>query len=467
MQSSIREIRRRLFILLARAFVIVLFLSFVFFIFVTGYFLTSSSTPIPFPFVNTLQGYYLANRNWNGVEKLFETDRGLEANRPILLGKDQRIILDRRPDTASEVGSLYEIRSDDVVIELKTNNEIIGYLVFTSFSISTRFGLTRAILFPVGITSFILATFLVVVAILLVRRFVNPLADVIFAARAVADGKLDTRISSEGPQDLRSLSESFNEMAFSLERNDRERRDMLADIAHELRTPLSVIRGRLEGIVDGIYSENGTEVSMALEQTYVLQHLVDDLRLLTLAETRQLTFDKSSVDIGQLIDRSMNIFSAEAQEKNISISFNEKSGNLSAFVDPQRFEQVMSNLLGNAIRFVSEGGKVWVTANEIPEGLRITVNDNGAGIPAEDLPYIFDRFWRKEKSRSRASGGTGLGLAITKQLVEAQGGTIEARNLPAGGLQVIVVVRKDWDGHAQPQGPDDGGGNSIQSVGRG
>jgi len=144
-----------------------------------------------------------------------------------------------------------------------------------------------------------------------------------------------------------------------------------------------------------------------------------------------------------VIERVLEMFSAEAQEKNISLSFSEKNGNLSAFIDPQRFEQVISNLVGNAIRYVSADGKVWVTANEISGGVQITVNDNGEGIPAEDLPFIFDRFWRKDKSRARLSGGTGLGLAITKQLVEAQGGMIEARNLEEGGLQVMVEMKKN------------------------
>jgi len=181
---------------------------------------------------------------------------------------------------------------------------------------------------------------------------------------------------------------------------------------------------------------------MTLEQTYLLQRLVDDLRLLTLAESRQLPFDKRDVNIGAVIERALEMFSAEAQEKNISLSFSEKNENLSVFVDPQRFEQIVSNLVGNAIRYVPEGGKVWVTADEMADGSRITVNDNGDGLPPEDLPYIFDRFWRKEKSRARLSGGTGLGLAITKQLVEAQGGTIEAKNLPEGGLQVSIKWAK-------------------------
>jgi signal transduction histidine kinase len=442
MQSSVGEIRRRLLFLLLRAFVIVLFLSFLFFTFLIGYFLTSSSTPVPFPFVSALEGYYLAKGNWDGAEVVFESTKGLHTLNALLLDKDQRIVLDRRPGSVSTIGSRYEIEQDDVVIDLKAHDEPVGYVVLTAYSFSARFGFARAILFPVGIISFILAMFLVVVAILLVRRFVNPLADVIYAARAVAIGKLNTRIPTEGPQDLRSLSESFNEMATSLERSDRERRDMLADIAHELRTPLSVIRGRLEGIVDGIYTENGPQVSMALEQTYLMQRLVDDLRLLTLVETRQLAFDKRDVNVGNVINRVIEMFSAEVQEKNISLSFNEKSGNLSAVLDPQRFEQVISNLVGNAIRYVPERGKVWVTANETNNRLIITVNDNGEGLPVEDLPYIFDRFWRKEKSRSRATGGTGLGLAIVKQLVEAQGGIIEAKNLPEGGLQVIVEFKK-------------------------
>jgi signal transduction histidine kinase len=161
-----------------------------------------------------------------------------------------------------------------------------------------------------------------------------------------------------------------------------------------------------------------------------------------LVESRQLPFDKREVNIVNVINSVMDMFSAEAQEKNISLSFDRSNADLSVVLDPQRFEQVLSNLIGNAIRYVPEGGKVWVKANGSKDGVQITVNDNGKGIPAEDLPYVFDRFWRKDKSRSRATGGTGLGLAIAKQLIEAQGGTIEARNLPEGGLQVVIEFRK-------------------------
>jgi len=442
MHSTVGEIRRRLLFLLLRAFAIVLFLSFLFFTFILGFFLTSSSTPVPFPFISTLEGYYMAKGSWEGVDTVFESVRGLHSTSILLLDANHHIVLDRRVDPASPVASGFDPQLGDRLFALRVRGDPVGYLVFTPYTVTQRFGFARALLFPIGIISFVLALFLVIVTTLLFRRFVNPLADVIYAARNVSAGRLDTRVPTTGPQDLRTLSESFNEMAASLERSDRERRDMLADIAHELRTPLSVIRGRLEGIVDGIYPENGPQVSMALEQTYSMQRLVDDLRLLTLIETRQLPFDKREVDVGSVINRVIDMFSAEAQEKNISISFTDKSGNLTALVDPQRFEQVIGNVIGNALRYVPDAGKVGVTANESNERVCITVNDNGPGIPEGDLPFIFDRFWRKDKPRSRVSGGTGLGLAISKQLIEAQGGTIKAMNLPEGGLQVMIELKK-------------------------
>ncbi len=442
MQSSVREIRTRLLILLLRAFVVVLFLSFLFFTFIIGYFITSTSTPIPFPFVSRLEGYYLAKGSWDGAEIIFDSMDDLDLN-ALLLNRNQDIVLDRRSDSSSMPGLHYEIQQEDVVIDLKVNDELVGYVVLTAYSLSARFGIARAVLFPLGIISFILAIFLVIVSILLVRRFVNPLADVIYAAHEVTDGKLHTRISSEGPQDLRRLSDSFNEMASALERNDRERRDLLADIAHELRTPLSVIRGRLEGIVDGIYAaDDGSQVPLALEQTYLLERLVDDLRLLTLAETRQLHFEKKSVDLMSLSQRILDMFSAEAQEKNISLTLEKGNDPYVVEVDPQRMEQVIGNLVGNALRYIPDGSKIWLTLAETSNEVKLFVNDNGPGVAEDELPYLFNRFWRKEKSRARSGGGTGLGLAIAKQLIEAQNGTIEACNRPEGGLQVRIELQK-------------------------
>lgn len=439
-QSSVGKIRTRLLILLGRAFIIVLLFVLFIFIGVVGYFLSSTNSPFQ---IESLQGYYLGHGSWDGVEKIFELDERLNDVPVILLDEEGRISLDRTPDSNLIMGAHYEILPDDFADDIIVNGQKVGTLIVPGLSSLKRLQLVAGVLVPIGIILFFVAIFAFIVTILLMRRFVIPLADVIYAAREVANGKLGTRISSEGPQDMRSLSDSFNEMATSLERNDRERRDLLADIAHELRTPLSVIRGRLEGIVDGIYTlDDGSQVPLALEQTYLLERLVDDLRLLTLAETRQLHFEKKPVDLARLAQRTLDMFSAEAQEKNISLALEKGSEDHVVEVDPQRMEQVIGNLVGNALRYIPDGSKIWLTLEETSREVKLSVNDNGPGVNEEELPYLFDRFWRKEKSRARSGGGTGLGLAIAKQLVEAQNGTIEAANRSEGGLQVWIELQK-------------------------
>jgi signal transduction histidine kinase len=442
MHSSTREIRTRLLLLLSRAFVLVLFLSLIFFIISFSYFLTSPSSRFPVPFLGALEGYYMGHGSWDGVETVFEQNKDLKRSESVLLDVDGQVVFDHRSDKTPLPGLKYIVKSEDFEFPIVVDGEKVGSLALVSFSVGRRFDFVREIIFPVSLISTLLAMFLIIVAILLMRRFVNPLADVIYAARSVASGKLDTRIPTQGPQDLRSLSNSFNEMASSLERNDRERRDMLADIAHELRTPLSVIRGRLEGIVDGVYPETDAPVSTALEQTYLLERLVDDLRLLTLAESRQLHFESKPADLGNLAQHVIDLFQAEAREKNISLELKRLSENLTVTADAQRTEQVIANLISNALRYIPENGKVWLEASSDGKSVKLSVNDNGKGVPEADLPFIFDRFWRKEKSRSRSSGGTGLGLAIARQLIEAQGGEISARNLPEGGLQVSIELKK-------------------------
>jgi signal transduction histidine kinase len=445
MKTSTREIRNRLLFLLSRAFVFALLLSLAFFIALLSYAVLSPRRGEPgweSP-SGLLLGYYVGHGSWEDVEDLLVLDKELNNTPFLLLDADNRIILNRRPDSMNQPGSIYEPAPDDILLDLTLNDQKLGSLVTNSDVVFEGWADLGKILLPVGLISFILALFMIVAAVLLTRRFVDPLADVIFAAGEVTQGKLNTRIATDkGPQDLRALSESFNEMATSLERNDRERRDMFADIAHELRTPLSVIRGRLEGIVDGIYSADGGQVSLALEQTYLLERLVDDLRLLTLAETRQLYFEKKSVDLAQLSQHTIEMFSAEAQEKNISLVLKKGNGNYSVELDAQRMEQVIGNLIGNSLRYIPDGSKIWLTLEETPGEVRLFVNDNGPGVAEDELPYLFDRFWRKEKSRARSGGGTGLGLAIAKQLIEAQNGTIEACNKAEGGLQVLIKLQK-------------------------
>jgi two-component system sensor histidine kinase BaeS len=163
---------------------------------------------------------------------------------------------------------------------------------------------------------------------------------------------------------------------------------------------------------------------------------VEDLRLLTLAESRQLVFEKQPLDLNELAGHVLNVFQAQADENKVGISLQIDPSAGKVLLDPGRTEQVIGNLVNNALRFVPANGRVWIEVHAEGQRVSITVNDSGPGVPEADLPYIFNRFWRGDKSRARTSGGAGLGLAIARQLVEAQGGSIIASNLPGGGLQV-------------------------------
>ena len=282
---------------------------------------------------------------------------------------------------------------------------------------------------------------ILVVGLLLLNRVLTPLSRVIGATQAVARGDLTARVPvHERNDDLQSLSEGFNHMAETLERNDRERRNLFADIAHELRTPLTILRGRLEGVIDGVYPPSQEVIAPALEETYLLGRLVEDLRLLALAEAHQLHFEIQDVEIGPLVQHVIELFSAQAAESKVALHSQIEDSALRIHVDPQRFEQVISNLLDNALRYSPSGGQVELVVRKGGAGIEVEVLDDGPGVAEDDLSIIFTRFWRGEKSRARASGGSGLGLAIAKHLVESQGGTIQAFNRSPHGLLIRIVV---------------------------
>jgi signal transduction histidine kinase len=277
---------------------------------------------------------------------------------------------------------------------------------------------------------------------------VNPIAEVMAAAEKVAAGDLSTRImTKKGSDDLSILVDHFNTMTEALEKNDTERRQLLADVAHELRTPLSVLRGRLEGIVDGIYPATDSSIAPALEETYLLERLVEDLRLLTLAENRQLHFEMHCVEIVQSLERSITVFKPQAQDQGIEINLHADQPTATVWVDPQRLEQVVGNVIDNALRYVNtKKGKVEINVEHVKDGVKVSIADNGNGLPEGEVERIFDRFWRSEKSRTRAAGGAGLGMAIVKQLVEAQGGSVGAENAAGGGLMIWFILPEPEEG---------------------
>jgi signal transduction histidine kinase len=438
--NTVRAIRNRLFLLLFRAFGIVVLIFFLVVLATTALVLSNPSESNPLfrlPIISRLETYYIARGGWDGVTVVFDNSLDFESRQwreGILLDKNGFIVVDRGVEVPG--GAHYAPSNRESVVPIMVKGVMVGQFIVPENAIPPQRRYTFNFLQPVVMVSIFLAILTVVIGLLLTRRMVLPLAEVTAAAKEVAGGDLSTRVKVDGPDDLRILSDSFNQMADALERNDRERRDMLADIAHELRTPLTVLRGRLEGILDGIYSPDQEHIVPALEETYLLERLVDDLRLLTLAESRQLPFEKKDLDLNELARHVISLFQAQAEENMIQLELKSDAVSPRAMLDPQRTEQIVGNLVSNALRYVPEGGRVWIDVRREGESAVVSVNDNGPGVPEEELPRIFNRFWRGDKSRTRTSGGAGLGLAIARQLVEAQGGKISASNLPGGGLQV-------------------------------
>jgi len=445
--NSVRSIRNRLFLLLLRAFVIAVAFIILFTLLATGLVLANPSQSNPLyrlPTISRLETYYIARGSWDGVTAAFDNSLYIESSQwqaSLLLDGQDRIVLEHGQPVDPATAPIYHPVSGETVIPIVVHGDVVGKLILGQNLQPSERRFTFSFLAPIVLLSLLLAVFATLIGLLLTRRVVSPLAEVIAAAEEIAGGHLQTRVRVKAPDDLRDLSGSFNKMADVLERNDRERRDMLTDIAHELRTPLTVMRGRLEGIMDGVYPADEKHIGPALEETYLLERLVEDLRLLTLAESHQLHFEKSAVNLVEIARRSLNMFQAEADEKKIKLDLATGLEKAAVFADPQRTEQVIGNLLANALRYVPEGGHVWVEIGQIEDEIILSVNDNGPGVPAADLAYIFNRFWRGEKSRSRAAGGAGLGLAIARLLIVEQGGKMEASNLPAGGLQVRVVLK--------------------------
>lgn len=450
--SSIKSIQRRLVLILVRAFLVVGVFGMVTMVAFTVFEINRNAGMNPFyrdPNATILEAYYIGRGSWDGIEAV--VDPGINPNsRLLLMDWERSVLVDQYGRIVMYYGKYPSDPANQQALKLPgeieqttlmANGIYIGTLFSEKRELPMPLRLTFVSLSPTFLAAVLLILLTVIIGVLLMRRMVYPLSAVIAASESVASGNFGVRIKlKKSNDDLYALGEHFNHMTEALERNNNERRAMLADIAHELRTPLSVLRGRLEGMMDGIYPPNETNIAPALEETYMLERLVEDLRLLTLIESRQLRFENKETDLVELARKTLGVFEPQADLKNIDLIMDTDEKELLAVVDPQRVEQVIGNLIGNSLRYVPENGKVWLSLIKKSDTAEIIVADNGIGVKEEDLPFIFDRFWRSEKSRTRASGGAGLGLAICKQLIEAQGGCVFASNRPEGGLQVTVSI---------------------------
>ena len=268
-----------------------------------------------------------------------------------------------------------------------------------------------------------------------IRRTARPIGEVMDAAEKITDGDLSARAPVYGPSDVRNLAGAFNRMAERLETNERQRRDLLADVAHELRTPLAVIRGRVEGMRDGLYEADGEHLELIERETDVMARLLEDLQLLSNAEAGALRLHRERLEAGELVETAEAAHRTEAAERGVTLRTEVAPELPTLDVDRVRIGEVLANLVSNALRHTPTGGTVTIATDPDERGVAFRVSDTGEGIEPDELEHVFDRFARSPESR-----GSGLGLAIAKSLVQAHGGTISAESEPGRGTTIRFVL---------------------------
>jgi two-component system OmpR family sensor kinase len=419
-----------------------------------------SQVRAPGGLAEALADYYQTYDGWDGVEILLKGARAAVPMAPrdhILLAladAEGQIVYHSRaervgqPLSQTERAQSWPIQASSAAPE---EDEAVGYLHIRLApapkpSPGRHFflvWLSRALLMVAIIGGVLGILFGVVVS----RSLTAPLSRLAEAARAVGAGDFHHRVEVTGSDEVVEVARAFNEMTSQLEQAEIVRRNLVADAAHELRTPLSVLQGNLRAILDDVYTLDKSEIARLYDQTRLLGHLVDDLRELAQAEAGQLQLNLAPIDLAKLVQDTAATFGpvAEAAEITLSVEVPDRLPPLQA--DAARMGQVLHNLLDNALRHTPAGGTITLSAgcegHAKNEGAYcwLAVQDTGEGISAEDLPHVFDRFYRADRARSRATGGGGLGLAIVRAIVEAHDGQISAASDGVPGRGSTFTVR--------------------------
>lgn len=377
-----------------------------------------------------LSRYYFRQGDWEGIQTYVEQWGNLYEQRIVLTDANGFVAADSKGDL---LGDLYDPDSPGTSLSSPWRTDVIGTLYINPRS-STEVDFTSMQILFKEIGLFFIWGGLIAVAIALVmtfflsRRILAPVKSLTSAARRLGRGDFSHRVQVKDRSELGELANTFNSMAGDLERAEQLRQNMVADAAHELRTPLSNIRGYLEAIRDGIKKPDADTIHSLDEEATLLSRLVDDLQALSLAEAGELKLNRQAEDIIKLIKQAVAAKQTQAVAKGVSISTEVSKKLPSVNVDSRRIGQVLHNLLENAIAHTAKNGSIVVAAQKQDNWVKVSVTDTGEGIPVEDLPNIFERFYRVDKSRARATGGSGLGLTIAKRLVEAHSGKIEAHS---------------------------------------
>ena len=407
--------------------------------------------------VENLQSYYQANGSWQGIEQAVLQPAGLDKPPPLerhdtrrewgpftLVDANNRVVFSGHPFHAGEE---YTGKALNNAIKLEVNGQLVGRLVLDQNpSDSVLNSPEGAFLHRVNQAAMASAVVASILALmlggLLAFTLTRSLREMKQAADAIARGDLEQQVKIRSKDELGDLAISFNKMSRDLARATAARRQMTADIAHDLRTPLSVISGYTEALSDGKLPGDEEIYTILHQETQYLRRLIDDLRILSLADAGELPLTMIPVQPLSILEQSASRHTLSAQNQEISLQVAAAQTGMripEVQADPERMVQVLDNLIGNAIRHTPPGGKVTLSAGLENGMIQLQVADSGSGIAAEDLPYIFDRFYRGNKSR-QGNGESGLGLAIARSIVEAHGGTLSAASQEGKGSTFTILL---------------------------
>jgi two-component system sensor histidine kinase BaeS len=400
-------------------------------------------------FVTELIEYYQTNNSWDGVQSQFRVRPAPGENRepprfelpPFSIVDATGQVVYGSPDRIGEQTALDTRRA----VPLEVNGEVVGWIVpgfvdrrWTPGTPERAFmsNLNRWILVSAAIAT-VLA---LVIGILLARTIAQPIRKLRTATQVIAGGDLGYQVTVRAKDELGELADSFNRMSADLAHSNDLRHQMTADIAHDLRTPLSVILGYTEALSEGKLDGSSEVFGAMHEEAQHLQRLIEDLRTLSLADAGELPLMRRSVKPVTLLEQVAIAHKPHAQDKDISIEVKASQELPEIRIDPDRMAQVLGNLVSNALRYTPAQGCIRLVAEGADGNVMLKVIDNGLGIPAEDLPYIFDRFYRADRSRQLHEGESGLGLSIAKSIVEAHGGSITVESLPGEGSTFTIAI---------------------------
>ena len=388
----------------------------------------------------TLEDFYSENGSWSGVQSLLQSLPTFVNDRLILADSSGTIIGDTNAQwlgetvqsvrltkptsivvSGQEVGKLYLLSSGMVIVQFIPPGGALSGQPPPSSPEQRYLSHVNTSLIIAGVVG---AAVAILLGLFLTRQFTRPIRALKKGAARIASGDLAYRVEVKSRDEFGELAKSFNSMAATLDSSEQSRRRLFADIAHELRTPLSVIGGTVDAMLDGVYEPNPDNLTSIKEETEVLTRLVAELRDLTLAESGHLKLEVEPTNLAELVQRRVSQAEVIARGKNVSLRTDITEGLPEIEADGRRIEQVVANLLDNALNHTPSGGTVTIAVSPDKDGVLVSVSDTGEGIPAEHLPYIFERFYRVDDARSRKTGGAGLGLAIAKQMVELHGGRI-------------------------------------------